>query len=430
MILVEVHLDGENRGTESRDEMFALVLGTGGEVAGVVTQRRRAADPGFFVGRGKVGEISELARELDVSTLVFDHNLTPGQVAKLEESTGCKVLDRTELILAIFASQARTREARLQIELAQLTYALPRLTRMWHHLSRLGAGIGTRGPGETQLEVDRRRARTRIGTLRRQLDGIDRQWQVRAERRRSRMLYQVTLVGYTNSGKSTLMNALSNSGVLTADRPFATLDTTSRRLDLEGVGGSIILSDTVGFIERLPETLVASFRTTLGVVREADLLLVVSDMTCPDRDHKLRVVEETLDRIGASDIPRIIVWNKSDLRGDDPLPSSGVSVSALRRGGLGTLRNRIRTYWASSLEWFELTAGFPLAPAVENWLRENCYLEKLDAASGEVRVLGGIRPGIGKLKARLESEGLRDYRLAPVRRDEEPGGDPSCREGE
>ncbi|MBN1433581.1 GTPase HflX [Candidatus Fermentibacterales bacterium] len=410
MILVEVELDGEFRGRQAHEEMLSLISGAGGEVVGAATQHRSAPDATSFVGRGKVEELGALAEQAGATSVVFDHNLSPGQVARIEEATGCKVLDRTELILAIFALQARTREAMLQIELAQLTYALPRLSGMWHHLSRLGGGIGTRGPGETQLEVDRRRARSRIRILQRQLERIDREWHLRAGRRSE--VFQVAMVGYTNSGKSTLMNALCQSSVLVADRPFATLDATSRRLELPGSRGTVVLSDTVGFIERLPETLVASFRTTLGVVREADLLLVVSDCSSSDRLHRLEVVETTLERIGASAIPRMVVWNKADLLEEGTvLPAGGVEVSALTRAGLPALLESIDMRWARSLQWFELTAQ-DLPPRLENWIRENCWVDEMERTTGGIRVSGGIRPGIGRLRARLESEGLGRYTLS------------------
>jgi len=222
------------------EEMISLVESAGGAVSAVIRQQRKSPDPSFFIGKGKAGEIKLMTEELGLETIVFDHNLSPGQVSKLEDVTQCKVIDRTELILAIFACQARTREAKLQIELAQLNYALPRLSGMWHHFSRLGAGIGTRGPGETQLEIDRRRARTRIRHIERRLESIENQIKVRTSRRK--WMFKVTLVGYTNAGKSTLLNTLSGADAHTEDRLFATLDTTSRRLKLPRGGGTVLHS--------------------------------------------------------------------------------------------------------------------------------------------------------------------------------------------
>jgi GTP-binding protein HflX len=403
VLLVQVVLDG----CESflPQEMTSLVESAGGEVAEVVRQNRKAPDRSFFVGRGKVEEISARASEGGIETLVFDHNLSPGQVSRLEDVTGCKVIDRTELILAIFAAQARTREARLQIELAQLKYALPRLSGMWHHFSRLGAGIGTRGPGETQLEIDRRRARTRIGYLEKQLDTMESQLAVRTARRSS--MFTVTLVGYTNAGKSTLLNALCDAGARTEDRLFATLDTTSRRLELPA-GGTVLISDTVGFIERLPETLVASFRTTLSVVRDSDLLLMVVDRADPYREQKMASVRETLDRIGAGDIPVLVVWNKCDLETGPP-PSSGVEVSALDGRGLDLLLRGIGDMRDESLEWFRLTLDDPREDTV-SWVCRNCLVRDLTRTDGSVEILGASATGTGSIVRYLENSGT-SFRL-------------------
>jgi GTP-binding protein HflX len=385
---------------DSMSEMEALVESAGGRVVDTFSQRRPAPDPKYCVGSGKLEEISAAAEELGVSTLVFDHNLSPGQVAKLEESTGCKVLDRTEIILAIFATRARTREAKLQIELAQLRYALPRLTRRWHHLSRLGAGIGTRGPGETQLEIDRRRARSRIRLLESQLEKTKLQGEVRRERRKN--LYRVTLVGYTNAGKSTLLNAFCNAGVYSADKPFATLDTVSRKLRL-GHEDHILLSDTVGFIRRLPETLVASFEATLANVRAADLLLVVCDRSREDRQTRLATVYRTLDRIGAGHISRLLVWNKMDLaRGSSP-PRTGIAVSATEREGLEDLLGAIKLHRDQQLKWFELSMERPGGKFL-NWLYRNCLVRDFDRNGSGVSVLAGCYPGTERVRSRLGGE--------------------------
>ncbi|MBD3369169.1 GTPase HflX [Candidatus Fermentibacteria bacterium] len=385
---------------DSLREIKALVESAGGRVVETFAQKRTAPDPKYYVGSGKLEEVSSAARELGVSTLVFDHNLSPGQVAKLEESTDCKVLDRTEIILAIFATRARTKEAKLQIELAQLRYALPRLTRKWHHLSRLGAGIGTRGPGETQLEIDRRRARSRIRLLESQLDKTKLQGEVRRERRGN--LYRVTLVGYTNAGKSTLMNAFCDAGVYSADKPFATLDTVSRKLRL-GHDDHILISDTVGFIRRLPETLVASFEATLANVRTAGLLLVVSDRSREDRQTRLATVYRTLERIGAGDIPRLLVWNKMDLARKDLPPRTGIAVSATRREGLDELLKAIRMHRDRRLEWFELSMERPGGKFL-NWLYRNCLVRDFDRDGSGVSVLAGCYPGTERIKSRLGGE--------------------------
>ena len=389
-------------------EMESLISSAGGTVVASLGQKRVAPDARYFVGKGKLQEVVEAAEAREASTVVLDHNLSPGQVARLEDLTGCKVLDRTEVILAIFARAARTREARLQIELAQLRYALPRMTRMWHHLSRLGAGIGTRGPGETQLEIDRRRARDRIKSLEQDLEKVESSRQVRRSRRQG--MFSVTLVGYTNAGKSTLMNALCSAGVGTADRLFATLDTVSRRLDV-GDGENVLLSDTVGFIRRLPETLVASFRATLGVVREADLLLLVADRSDPDRQIKLETVLNTLRRIGAAGIPRMLVWNKMDLVGEDE-PGTGLGVSAVRGEGLDPLRRAVRRARDDSLSWFEVTLDSADGRLI-NWLHTHCLVRDQAGEDGELRMLVGSERGADPVRTALERSGV-EWNITPL----------------
>jgi len=397
VVLVTVWIGrGSHEGRDS--EMAQLVRTAGGTVADSIHQNLAKPDAGSFVGSGKAAEIAERARTLGVNTVVFDHNLTPGQVARLERITECKVIDRTELILAIFAQNARTVQSRLQIELAQLKYTLPRLSGMWHHFSRLGAGIGTRGPGETQLEVDRRRARTRIAALESRLAALETGSRLRRAARSG--MFKVSLVGYTNAGKSSLLNALCNSSTLVEDKLFATLDTTSRRLVLPG-SGTALLSDTVGFIERLPETLVASFRSTLDVVREADLLLVVADGSCPDRDERLSIVTGTLERIGAGGTPRILVWNKSDLGGLPP--SSGISVSALTGDGLNDLLDAVTIFWKNTLAWYTVTVDISDG-GLENWIRRNCLVESSvrTDSGGTVFHCAPVR-GAGELASRVKA---------------------------
>lgn len=403
VILVRVWVGAESADSGPQDEMVALIEAAGGEVAAETSQKKSRPDPSYFVGKGKAEEITELARSEEVATIVLDHNLTPGQVTRLERTTGCKVLDRTELILAIFAGQARSREAILQIELAQLRYALPRLSGMWHHFSRLGAGIGTRGPGETQLEIDRRRARARIALLESRIAEMETRWQVAANRRSES--FRVAIVGYTNAGKSTLLNALCGSSVLTADRPFATLDTTFRRVDLPD-GSHILLSDTVGFIERLPETLVASFHTTLNSAREADLLLVAVDRSNPFRERHLETVRTTLDRVGAApSIPRLIVWTKCDLVSGDIEPGSGVPVSALDGTGLERLLEEIARIRDGALGWFRLELDRHDSSLI-NWMRGRCILREIqDREDGTMAILAGAPGGYPALARKLAGFG-------------------------
>lgn len=357
-------------------EMTRLVESAGGEVAGNETQNRDRADAGFFVGRGKAEEIASQAKSLDVSTIVVNHNLNPGQVRRLEEITSCKVIDRTELILAIFAVQARTLQAKLRIELAQLSYMLPRLSGMWHHLDRLGAGIGTRGPGETQLEVDRRRARTRIATLKAKLKAIESGSKVRNQRREG--MFSVALAGYTNAGKSTLLNRLCNAGVRSENRLFATLDATSRRLQLPG-GETVLVSDTVGFIRDLPQALLESFRSTLDAVTEADLILLVADASDPERVTRVSTVTDTLSQIGAGDIQRLLVWNKCDL--DDSSVSEGIRISALTGSGMDTLLEQIQISRRKALDWCRLKVDICTGDT-ENWIRENSVIESFSRDPG------------------------------------------------
>ncbi|MEN3026587.1 MAG: GTPase HflX [Chlorobiota bacterium] len=316
-------------------ELEALVHSAGGEVVGVFWQERSAPDVATFIGCGKVEELKPLIHHSGVSAVVFDDELSPVQVRNLERAWGVKVLDRPGVILQIFAMRARTQEAQLQVELAQLQYLLPRLSRLWTHLSRQAGGIGTRGPGETQLETDRRLIRRRIQVLQRKLQQIAQQ---RAQRRKGReTLPRFALVGYTNAGKSTLMRALTGAPVLVADRLFATLDTTVRRFRLPN-GQIALLSDTVGFLRKLPPQLIAAFHSTLAEVQEADILIHVVDASHPHFREHIRVVDETLCTLGAHDKPTVLVFNKVDrlihdrerLRELEAEFSSAVFISAER----------------------------------------------------------------------------------------------------
>ena len=291
------------------EELRALAISAGAEIVGEVYQRRDVADKTFFIGKGKAEELRDEVRMSDADLVVFDNDLSPAQGKNLEDLIGKRVLDRSELILDIFADRARTREAKLQVELAQLQYLLPRLKRMWTHLSRIRGGIGLRGPGETQLEVDRRVIRDRIATLKEKLGHIEER---RRLQRKGRVdAWNVALVGYTNVGKSTIMNRLSGERLHAEDRLFATLDATTRRIPLPD-GEEILLTDTVGFIRNLPHHLVASFRATLEEVVHADLLLHVIDVSEPDHEAQTRVVQDVLAELGVVDTPTLLVFNKFD----------------------------------------------------------------------------------------------------------------------
>ncbi len=314
-------------------ELALLTDTAGAEAVGSVRQRRESVHPGNFLSKGKLEEARAAATEAGADLLICDEELSPAQVRNLEKALGLRVIDRTELILDIFSRRARTREAHLQVELAQLRYLLPRLTGMWGHLSRTGGGIGTRGPGETQLEVDRRRVRQKITVLERQLESVEVERRTQAKRRMEAV--RISLVGYTNAGKSTLFNQLTRSLVLVEDKLFATLDTTTRKLGLPG-GGTVLLSDTVGFIRKLPHHLVASFRATLREVESADLLLHVVDAAHPAREEQVQAVEEVLASLLERDVPRLLVLNKADLLSDDAelalrrLHPEGIIASARR----------------------------------------------------------------------------------------------------
>jgi GTP-binding protein HflX len=322
-------------------ELDGLARTAGLNVLATMVQRRERPDRATFLGRGKVEELRVLAEHCDADVVVLDNDLTPAQTRNLEQALGVKVVDRTELILDIFASSAQTYEARLAVELAQLEYSLPRLKRMWTHLSRIKMGVGVRGPGEKQLEVDRRLAEKRIHDLRAELDAIERRKERQVAARRGHMT--VSLVGYTNAGKSTLMNALTNAGVLAADKLFATLDTRTRRWQLPN-WGPVLLSDTVGFIRSLPHRLIASFKATLEEAHQADLLLHVADASESEVLSQISAVYEVLEELDIDEKDTLLILNKTDAPGAednmkrvlDRYPNA-VPLSALTGDGLDRL---------------------------------------------------------------------------------------------
>jgi GTP-binding protein HflX len=300
------------RAEEFLQELEALAEAAGATVIDRLLQERPAPDPAFFIGRGKAEELRLLAEAEDLDLLVFDEELTPGQQRNLENKIGCKILDRTQLILDIFARRASTREGQLQVELAQLNYLLPRLAGKGTLLSRLGGGIGTRGPGETKLEMDRRRIRRRIARLRRELERVRTYRKLQRTRRQAVPVPIVALVGYTNAGKSTLFNALTQAGAEESSRLFETLDPLLRRLNLPN-GLEVVLSDTVGFVRKLPHDIVAAFRATLEEVREADLLLHVIDVSSANWREQALAVDDILVQLDVNKTPTIAVYNKTDL---------------------------------------------------------------------------------------------------------------------
>ncbi len=332
-------------GSDPLEELRGLAGAAGASVAGELLQKRHEVVPGTYVGKGKVEELANLVQAQDADVVIFDNDLTPAQIRNLEKTTQVKVLDRSELILDIFATRARSTEARLQVELAQLEYSLPRLRHMWSHLSRIKGGIGMRGPGETQLEEDRRLVGLRIRDLRHKLAEV----QARKEREVAsrREEHTVSLVGYTNAGKSTLMNVLTGADVYVEDQLFSTLDTRTRQWQLKD-WGRVLLSDTVGFIRELPHHLVASFKATLEEARQARLLLHVVDASSPIAEEQIRAVDQVLEELGCRDKPTILVLNKCDRVTDRSVLDvllkrnpGAIAISAFQKQGLEVLREAV-----------------------------------------------------------------------------------------
>jgi len=354
---VLVALDfGRDDHAASRTELEALVTSAGARVLAVVEGRRSRPDPALFAGSGKVDELARVRAATGASVVIFNHELSPAQQRNLERAVGCRVVDRTSLILDIFAQRASSHEGKVQVELAQLQHQSTRLVRGWTHLERQKGGIGLRGPGETQLETDRRLIGRRVKVLRTRLDRLERQRTVQRRARARGEVLSLSLVGYTNAGKSTLFNALTHAGAYAADRLFATVDTTTRRLYVPALG-AITVSDTVGFIRGLPHTLVAAFRATLEETVHADLLLHVVDASSPTRDQQIDEVNKVLEEIGAQAIPQLFVWNKIDLNGvgpgidrDDCGSIARVRLSARTGAGLDALRQALAEAAASKAE--------------------------------------------------------------------------------
>ena len=350
---------------DSLDELELLADTAGADVTDRVTQSLTSPRPATYIGKGKVRELKRLVAERNSDLVIFDDELAPNQMRNLEKELGCKLVDRSGLILDIFAGRAKTAMAKAQVEVAQLDYHRSRLTRYWTHLSRQKGGIGTKGPGETQIETDRRLIDKRIASLEERLEKFDRQ---RSTQRKGRWDHTtVSLVGYTNAGKSTLMNALADTEVLAEDRLFATLDATTRQVHLDD-NKQILLSDTVGFIRKLPHRLIESFKSTLDEVRESDALLHIVDATHPKREDYIRVVNETLEELEALEKPTLLVFNKVDtleepgilqsLREDYP---EAVFVSALRGIGLEELKTRLLD--VIEADFVERTAYLPVTEA-------------------------------------------------------------------
>ena len=340
-ILVGVELPKSETARDNLEELAGLVETAGAEVVGLLTQKRQVPDQTTYLGKGKVEQLELMIRATDADVVIFDNNLSPAQIRNLENELKVKVLDRTEVIFDIFSTRAQTHEARLAVELAQLEYSLPRLKRMWSHLSRIKAGVGMRGPGEKQLETDRRLVEKRISDLRGELNQVQRRKEREVAARADRMT--VSLVGYTNAGKSTLLNKLTGADVLAEDKLFATLDTRTRRWQLPG-WGPVLLSDTVGFIRDLPHSLIASFKATLEEARQADLLLHVADASNPAALDQIKAVYDVLEELGINQKDTILVLNQIDAITEDGALDrlkerypSAIAISARSGEGLNRL---------------------------------------------------------------------------------------------
>jgi len=407
LIAVDIGDDAGWSAEESLRELASLVETAGGEVVGSLAQRREAIHPEWYLGTGKAEELKQAKADTHFTTLVADDELSPRQQRSLEDLLNVKVLDRSGVILDIFAQRAHTHEGRIQVELARLEYQLPRLTRMWTHLSRMGGGIGTRrGPGETQLETDRRVLRERIKKTRERVDEVHRRRETAARARERRLFPTAAIVGYTNAGKSTLLNALvGEEAAVVEDMLFATLDPTTRRVRLHE-GQTVIVSDTVGFIHKLPHQLVEAFQATLEEVTRADLLVEVVDLSDPHAPEHRRTVQTVLDELGAGHKPRVVVLNKSDLvDGGAVVPGRGgfsgvvgrddryaLKVSALTGEGIDGLRTMMATVLADLWSDVDLSVPYSAGELLAR-VRERGSVE-FEYRDEDVRIRGRVPPSM------------------------------------
>ena len=382
-------------------ELELLAASAGAEVCGTLISRRQKPDAANFIGKGKAEELRDQVKTQDISLVLVNHSLSPGQERNLERTIGCRVLDRTGLILDIFAQRAHSHEGKLQVELAQLEHLSTRLVRGWTHLERQKGGIGLRGPGETQLETDRRLLRERIKQLHKRLAKVSNQRRIRRKSRNKIPIPTVSMVGYTNAGKSLLFNTLTGESVYVADQLFATLDPTMRRVSLPG-NIPIVLADTVGFIRHLPHDLVEAFKSTLEEVQQADLLIHVVDASNPEYREQTERVNEVLSEIYADDVPQILVYNKIDLTADKPHRQASadgktmkVWLSALTGEGIGLLLDAIGDYYQRHRRLRYLSL-----PATAGRLRASIY-QHLDVLQESERDQGGWRMEISVDEAKV-----------------------------
>jgi GTP-binding protein HflX len=373
-LLIGLERDGVSKWDlrDSMEELRELASSAGAEVVDTVTQKLPKPTAPFYIGKGKAEAIKESVQSRGVTSVIFNDELSPAQGRNLENLLSRKVLDRTQLILDIFAQRARSREGRLQIELAQLQYLLPRLTRMWHHLSRQTGGIGTRGPGETQLEVDRRRVQDRIARLERELEGVRKVRNVQRQGRKRHQWPVAAVVGYTNAGKSTLLNLMTGADVLAVDKLFATLDPTTRSFTLPNKQ-RVLLTDTVGFLRNLPHTLIESFKATLEEVSEADLLIHVVDLSHPRVDEQMAAVDSVIKELNAFGKQTLIVFNKIDLLENPDLASTycrrfpgSVAISAKVGQGIDQFVDALQ----SALHAWRLRSHFRIPLSESNLIAE------------------------------------------------------------
>lgn len=409
ILLVGVVESNRQRGQkmEALDELAALTRTSGGYVVERLIQIRPRRDRATLIGKGKAQEIRDICHRYDIQLVIFDDELTPTQLRNLEEVIGVRVIDRTALILDIFALHARTAEAKVQVELAQLEYIKTRLTGLGVELSRLGGGIGTRGPGETKLEVDRRRIEQRISALRRRLGKINRERTIQRKRRKN--VFQLTLAGYTNSGKSTVFNRLTNSQVKVSEQMFATLDASTRMLKWKR-GVPIVITDTVGFIRNLPPQLVASFRSTLAEIKDADMIIHIADASDKLVEQKIDVVNETLHEIGASDKPTILAFNKIDrvfdnfqiMRLAEHYPDA-VFISALTGEGLNRLIAGVEKFLEKHLVVRTFTVPSERWDLISRIIDSGQIVSKLDL-DGKCRLkIKGLPAELARLRKQLKS---------------------------
>jgi GTP-binding protein HflX len=404
-LLVGLETDGDDHyaQVDSLEELASLVKTAGATVEQTVIQKLPHPTAPFYIGKGKAEELAEICKEKDLQSVVFDDELSPAQSRNLSKVIGRKIIDRTQLILDIFARRAKTKEGKLQIELAQLQYLLPRLTRMWTHLSRQSGGIGTRGPGETQLEVDRRRVLEKIARLGRDLQAVR---QHRATQRHGRSRHNwpvVSLVGYTNAGKSTLFNRLTNAAVLAEDKLFATLDPTTRAVELPD-RQRVLFTDTVGFIKKLPTDLIESFKATLEEVGEADILLHIVDLSHPQYDQQIVAVQQVLQQIGAHEKPAFLVLNKVDrvdpeaVRRALEFHADSVAISAGTGEGIEGLLREVAVRLAARRSQVEISIPNHESGLIAELHREGRVLE-IAYEGDRVKISAAVPPS---LKGRLQ----------------------------